>query len=750
MLHRRPRLTWPRALGCLALACGGASSTEKDDAAGDSSAASAGKSPAPSRHEAEAEGIPEHVTYTEHVAPIIHEHCLTCHRPGESGPFPFTSYDEVRKHASQIAEVTESGFMPPWLPAPSDFHFVGERHLGERERKILARWAETDAPEGSPEFLSTPPSFVDGWQLGEPDLVVEMPDGYTLPADGVDVYRNFVLPIPVDETHHVRAIELRPGNPQVVHHAVIRVDTTPSSRELDAREPELGFDGMIFGAAHMPGGHFLGWTPGRTPHPGSDDESWRVDPGADFVLQMHMRPTGKPEPIGAQIGVYFAEHPPRTPYLALLLSSRDIDLAPGDADFRTTDTYVLPVDVRLISIYPHAHYLGKRLEAYATFPNGTRKWLIRIPSWDFNWQDQYRYAEPVLLPKGTTVTMDFSHDNSADNPFNPADPPVRVKFGAQSTDEMSELILEVTPVDPAQVGALDADYRRKFASMEIDYYTKLLEAEPDDALHMAALAKQYQDIGEHAHALELLERAARASPKDADLLVAAATSLAALDRQPEAASRLERALKLDPRHAKAHNNLGNAYRDTGRTARAVPHFVRALELEPDNAKTHNNAGVTYKQLGESQQAIEHLTKATQLEPGNALFHANLGNALREAGRDRDALAAYDAALRLRPGWPTPLNYVAWILATSADETVRDPQNAARLAEQAARATQFRNPDTLDTLAAAQAALGRFEPAVETIDRAIELATRAKLADKLPAMRKRREAYGRGEAFVSGR
>jgi tetratricopeptide (TPR) repeat protein len=738
MLHRGLGLT----VLALGIACGGASESA------DQSSASAARKPA--ERAAGPAPLPETVTYTEHVAAILDAHCVTCHRPGEAGPFPLTTHEQVRKHASQIVEVTQSGFMPPWLPAPTDVHFVGERRLGERDREILARWVEQGAPEGDPDRRPAPPRFAEGWRLGEPDLVVELPAGYTLPADGVDVYRNFVLPIPLEETRFVRAIELRPGNLQVVHHAVIRVDPTRSSRQLDAREPELGFDGMVFGRAHMPSGHFLGWTPGRTPHPGSDDESWRLDPGTDFVLQMHMRPTGKPEPIGAQIGVYFAEHPPKVPYLALLLSSRDIDIAPGESDFRTTDSYVLPVDVRLISIYPHAHYLGKRLEAHATLPNGTRRWLIRIPAWDFNWQDQYRYVEPITLPKGTTITMDFSHDNSADNPLNPADPPVRVRFGPQSTDEMSELILEVTPVDPTQVTVLDADYRRKFASMEIEYYAAQLEREPENAMHMAALARQYQDLGEHEKALTLLDDACAGAPKDADLLVAAAASLAALERHADAASRLERALRLDADHPQAHNNLGNAYRALGRHPQALSHFEKALTLDPTNANAHNNAGVTYKQLGRRKAAIEHLRQATQIEPGNALFHGNLGNALREASRDREALAAYDAALRLRPGWATALNYVAWILATSPDESVRDPQSALRLAEQAARATQLRNPDTLDTLAAAQAALGHHEAALQTIDRAIELATQAELAHALPGMRERRAAYARGEAWIRAR
>jgi Flp pilus assembly protein TadD len=691
--------------------------------------------------------LPAEVTFAEHVAPIVFENCVACHRPGQSGPFPFTNYDEVRKHADQIAEVTESGFMPPWLPSRSDYEFVGARHLTKRQVQLLATWAETGAKEGDASQTPSPPAFTDGWQLGEPDLVIDMPAGYTLPADGQDVYRNFVLSAPVQETRYVRALELRPGDPQIVHHAVIRVDTTSSSRDAEAAEEQLGFDGMIFGEARMPGGHFLGWTPGRTILPGSDEESWALRPGTDFVLQMHMRPSGKPEPISASIGLYFAKTPPTKPYLALLLSSREIDIAPGQKDFRTFDEYVLPVDTHLVSIYPHAHYLGKRLEGYATLPDGTRKWLVRISDWDFNWQDQYRYEEPVFLPKGTKVTMDFSHDNSADNPLNPFDPPQRVVFGPQSTDEMSELILEVTPKNPTELSVLDQDYRRKFVSMEITHYQRLLEKEPDNPDYLGGLALQFQQVGEHQRAAGLLERAIELRPKDPDLLAALGASFISVDRLDDAIGSYQRALAIEPQHYEAHNNLGNAYRKATKPEQAVTHYRRALENHPSPAKVHNNLGVTYKQMGKSQNAIASLQKAIELEPRNALFHSNLGNALREGGRAAEALRSYESAIQLRPGWPTPVNYAAWILATHPQDKLRQPAAALRLAQQAAAATQHRNPDTMDTLAAALAASGKFSEAQQAIARAIELAEAAKLADKLPAMRERQKLYAASKAYV---
>jgi Tfp pilus assembly protein PilF len=690
--------------------------------------------------------VPAQPTFSEHVAPIIFEHCAPCHRPGEAAPFPLLSHEDVAEHATQIVEVTRSRFMPPWLPAPGDRSFVGERRLGDRELEILARWAESGAPAGDPSRTPPLPTFPTGWQLGEPDLVLELPAEYVLAADGRDVYRNFVLPIRVEQTTFVRAVELRPANPRIVHHAVMRVDTTEASRRADARDPAPGFDGMVFAGAHMPGGHFLGWTPGRTVHPGSDDESWALEPGTDLVLQMHLRPSGKPEPVGARVGLHFAAHPPTRPWLALLLSSRNIDIPPGVADYRTTDEYVLPVDVDLVSVYPHAHYLGRRLEAHVTLPDGSRQWLIRIPRWSFDWQDQYRYREPMRLPAGTKISMNFSHDNSAENPFNPADPPVRVQFGPQSTDEMSELILEVTPADPADLPALDRHYAEKFRQMDVEWYEGRLARDPNDVEATIGLAMTLQDAGQHERATALLSAAVEHRRDDPDLHVAMGISLAALGHHEAALLAAERALAADPDHVQALNNAGNAARELGRIALAIRHLEHAVAVDPASASAHNNLGIALKQRGELAPAIPHLERATRLDPRNALFWSNLGNARRSAGRDRAAAEAYERALALRPGWPTPLNHLAWILATSRDDTLRDPARAAALAEQVVQATRGRNPDGFDSLGAALAAAGRFDRALEALERGLELARQAELDHLVQGMERRREAYRRSEAW----
>ena len=182
------------------------------------------------------------VTFSKDIAPIVFGHCAGCHRPGEAAPFPLLNYGDVKKHATQIAEVTQSGFMPPWLPEDGHIELVGRRRLAVEQRGLIQQWAQEGAPEGRPEDLPPLPKWSEGWQLGTPDLVVTMPEAYTLPAEGRDVYRNFVIPIPTKSARQVRAIELRPSS-KAVHHAFIRFDRTDECRQQDAQEPGPGSPG---------------------------------------------------------------------------------------------------------------------------------------------------------------------------------------------------------------------------------------------------------------------------------------------------------------------------------------------------------------------------------------------------------------------------------------------------------------------------------------------------------------------------
>ena len=312
----------------------------------------------------------------------------------------------------------------------------------------IAAWVRAGAPEGNIAEIPPPPSFPNGWQLGTPDLVLEARGSVALPASGPDIYWNVIFTPNLTARRWVRAIEIRPGQPRVVHHANLLVDRAGSAK-LQEISPGKGFPGMdlVIGRSPFdPDGNFLFWKPGGTPHVEPDGFAWRLDPGNDLVLNMHLQPSGKPEEVRPSIGLYFTDKPQtRFPLLVQLENDEALDIPAGTGDFVISDSFQLPLDADVLAVYPHAHYLGKLLEAWATPPDGSRKWLIRIPSWDTNWQAVYYYREPVFLPKDSVIHMRYHYDNSADNPRNPNNPPKRVRSGNRATDEMGHLWLQILP-----------------------------------------------------------------------------------------------------------------------------------------------------------------------------------------------------------------------------------------------------------------------------------------------------------------
>ncbi|MCH9687872.1 MAG: tetratricopeptide repeat protein [Deltaproteobacteria bacterium] len=567
--------------------------------------------------------VPQTPTFAEHVAPIIHAHCTGCHHAAGPAPFPFVSYDDVRDHATQIAQVVADGQMPPWLPQPDRAALQGDRTLDRVTRQTLTRWVEQGAVAGDLSKAPSPPTPPVGWQLGEPDLVLDTGPPFPLPADGSDVYRNFVIPVPPGPMRWVRAVEIVPGDPRVVHHAVMRIDTTGSVRAHDAADEGPGFDGMVFAGARMPDGRFLGWTPGKRPVAGSDARAWRLPGGADLVLQVHLRPSGKVEPIAARVGLHFAERPATMPAVSIELASSEIDLPPGASDVHVRDRYTVPVDLAVRSVYPHAHYLGHRLEAWAELPDGRRRWLVEIRDWDFDWQDEYRFVQPVRLPRGSTVHMDWSFDNSAANPHNPVSPPQRVVYGVESTDEMAELIIEVEPDRPQDLAVLDRHYRKKWLGDRADQLERQLRADPADPDAHANLGAFRQLMGDAPAAIAAYEAALR---NDADHLQAnleLGIVLSAQGRLPRAVAHLRRAVAVAPSQAGPHLSLANALRKQGHADEAIEHYRKALAIDEGAAGAHNNLAIVLEASGDLDGAAEHFERASQLQPATALFGKNL-------------------------------------------------------------------------------------------------------------------------------
>lgn len=508
------------------------------------------------------------LTFCRDIAPIVHQHCGPCHHEGASAPFALIEYSDCRKRAAQIADVVTRGLMPPWLPDSELVAYADQRVLTPDEIGMIAQWAAEGAPEGDPADLPPPPTWPDGWMLGEPDLVVEMPEPFVLPAEGTDVFRNFVIPIELDEPRYVRAVEIHPGNPQVVHHGVLLIDPTRESQRLDEQDPEPGYGGMIYGlTAHSPDGHFLGWTPGKTPFEAPPDMAWQLTPGADLVLQLHLLPSGKPESVRAKIALYFTESPPSRRPQMLRLGSLTIDIPPGQTDYRIADEFVLPVDVDVLGVYPHAHYLAREMKGIALLPDGSRRWLIHIPRWDFNWQDEYRFPTPIPLPRGTKLRMEFTYDNSSENVRNPHHPPRRVVWGPQSSDEMGDLWIQVVPHRPADRDRL----RRAFAAKEF-------AARLEGAFH-----------------------AIRVTPDGVEARYNLGCLLEQAGRLDEAETQFTHVLDVDPDHAPSLNNLGVLHCRRGRIFEAIPLFERALELSPDYADARANLAQARRILHRSQQ-----------------------------------------------------------------------------------------------------------------------------------------------------
>ncbi len=550
--------------------------------------------------------------------------------------------------------------MPPWKGEPFGA-FVGQDPLSDAEIATIQRWVDEGAVEGSPAALPSPPKWTAGWQLGKPDLVVTLSEPYMLQADGSDVFRIFVVPLPVGGVQYVRGLEFLPGNARVVHHANIRIDRTPKSRALDAEDPAPGYDGLIAHSAVYPDGHFLGWTPGQVAPLVPKGLAWRLDPGTDLVVQLHMQPSGKREGVQPSIGLFFGGDPPARAPAMLRLGRQGIDMAAGEKQYTITDSYVLPVDVEVQAVQPHAHYRARDVRGWATRPDGTTKLLVSIGDWDFRWQHVYRYIQPFVLPRGTTLAMRYTYDNSAENPRNPVLPPQRVRWGQRSRDEMGDLWIQVLTNDASDLATLNRGFRPKVAAEDIIGYETAIEAEPTSAPLHDDVALLYLEAGRAAEAVAHFEASARLKPGSAAAHFNLATALTVAGRLDQAVAEYQEALTIDPAYVNAHNNLGGVLAAQGRFHDATGQYREALRLDPRHAEAHNNLGRMLMELGNADEAFQHFRDALRLNPESADAHFNIGRAYRRLGRRSDAIRHVREALRLQPDWAPALAELASLL-----------------------------------------------------------------------------------------
>ncbi len=567
-----------------------------------------------------------HLTFNRDIAPIMFRSCATCHRPGEAAPFSLLNYSDAKKHARQIVDVTQSRAMPPWLPEPQELKFADELRLSDAEIHLIKSWVEQGEVEGNPADLPPQPKFVEGWRLGKPDLVLTANKPLTLPPSGTDTYWNFIFPVPIQETRWVKAVEIRPGDKRYVHHANILVDREGSSRKRET-EPGAGFGGMeirIESQAFDPDSHLLFWKPGTVPYVEPEGMAMRLDKGTDLILNTHLQPSGKPEVIQPSIGLYFTPHPAtKLPMLLQLENDAKLDIPAGQKDFLVSDDFALPIDVELLAIYPHAHYLGKDIQAFATLPDGTKKTLIHIPNWNLNWQAVYRYAVPVRLPKGTTVSLRYVYDNSDGNPLNPNHPPARVRGGNRSSDEMCHLWLQVLPVN---FDAAQGDPRMVLQEALARHN---IEKNPGDFEAHYNLAAMLQAKDKIEDAIREYEVAVRLRPEDPVGNNALGAALVEAEHPAQAVGYLQMALKARPDYFEAHYNLGFALAGQNDFAGAVEQFRRALQLQPDDANVEANLGAALAQMGQLPEAKSHFEHALQIDPKQPIAKENLVELQRE-------------------------------------------------------------------------------------------------------------------------
>jgi tetratricopeptide (TPR) repeat protein len=635
---------------------------------------------------AAAHAAPAPVTFTREIAPLLFEHCVSCHHPDGPAPFSLATYADARPRARLIAAAAEQRQMPPWKSVVGYGDFIGQRHLSAQEVELIQQWVADGALEGDPHQLPPPPQWNAGWQLGSPDLVVATPEPYVVRASGRDYSRTFVFPIPIDRARYVKGFEFLPGSSNAVHHANIRIDPTPASRRLDDQDPEPGYEGLLLPSAVYPDGFFLGWTPGQVAPLLPKGLAWRWNPGTDLVVEMHFVPMGEPQPVQPSIALYFSDDPPeRTPAI-LRLGRQDIDIPAGERDYATTDSFVLPVDVDVIALQPHAHYRAREVKGTATLPGGGSVPLIFIDDWDYHWQHVYRYRTPVHLPKGTTLSMRITFDNSAANRRNPQQPPAHVQWGQQSTDEMGDLWIQMLTKDEHDRRALEDRIRPKHIADEIVGYETRLRSNPADVSLHNDVALLYKDAGKLDQAIAHFAAVAR----------------------------------LQPASDAAHYNLATALLAAGKPSEAIEEYRQALTIKPDYVAAHNNLGSALMKMGSRDEALANFREAIRLDPANSDALYNIGLVSMADGSVSEAIHRFREAVSADGDAIEPLARLAWLLATLPSPSDDAVDEAIRDAGKAAEKTSFEDITVLNVLAAAEATAGQFDRAVATCTAALAL------------------------------
>jgi Flp pilus assembly protein TadD/mono/diheme cytochrome c family protein len=686
-------------------------------------------------------------TWSHDVAPILYKNCATCHHPGGAGPFSLLTYADARRWGPQVLAVTQSRFMPPWLPEPGYGDFADVRRLSDADRALLKRWVTAGMRQGDPKDAPPAPRYDATWQLGKPDLVLKVTHPFTLPAGGTDVFRNLILPNPLKQTHYVRAMEIRPGAPQVVHHANVVIDRTGSLRRQHPNDWQSGIPGMELlvdaGNRFDPDSHFLFWKPDTPALVEPAEMPWRLDPGNDLVLNIHLKPSGKPELLDAQVGLYFTPDPPaKQPMLLALERDDQLDIPAGADPFVIEDSLTLPVDVEVLGAYPHAHYLGHDMQGWAILPNGEKKWLVWIRSWDIDRQSVYRYKEPLFLPKGTVLQMRYTYDNSATNPHNPHTPPVRVRAGNRSEDEMGHLWLQVLPVNAPANGP---DPR---LLIEEAWMRRRIEKTPQDQISLYNLAAALAGQGKFTEAATIYKQELQLEPGNDRTLTALGVALDGAGQTLEAEQSYRAAIKANsaacdarfdlanlelrrqelnsaesdfrsqltacPPDAEVHAGLASTLATEGHTDQAQPEYQRALVLDPKNLQALSGLASIALDAGQNEKAIQILSQAARIEPASADTYEQLARAYSQSGDQAHALAELHTAVQLKPDDPLLHSALSQVLSAAGNLTaaIDEQRTALKLLDD--------DPDGWNNLGVLEARTGQPASARADFEHALRL------------------------------
>jgi hypothetical protein len=380
------------------------------------------------------------VTYAEHIAPLIYTHCTSCHRDGEIGRFPLTNYQEVMSWATVIRQVTQVRYMPPWQPDPTYSRFVGENVLTDTEIQQIADWVAGGMPRGDMALEPTPPTFPTGSQVGVPDLTLSFAEMLHHPAGGDD-YRVVVLPTGLTQDRDIKAIEMRPGNGNIVHHVLFSWDTTGTARQNDANTPEYGYTNFSgFGVPNTDARQFPSYAPGQKSRSFPDGMGQRLPANADLLMQIHYAPTNVDAFDSSSVNLFFTPTPATRQVQQYVMLPNSLTngpfIIPANQEVTFHGQFTVPFNATLLNVGPHMHMLGKSWEVFAIKPNGDTVNLIKLNKWDFHWQGNYSFPRLIRISPGTVIHAYATYDNTSNNPHNPNNPITDVTWGESTTEEM--------------------------------------------------------------------------------------------------------------------------------------------------------------------------------------------------------------------------------------------------------------------------------------------------------------------------